>query len=849
MSRHTAGPSSIVPILTDVITIDGGGTNYGSWGDWVELIADTDFITTLLGVNFGLPDGAVIAEVQFGLGDEGSVEELGGTNQGIFTISAINGANGGPNHYDFPAPISGIPAHSHLWVRMRHDNGAGLYLSLRYAYDFDSEYCLDYNQAPIGTLPLGSQGVELTPSGDEWGYSDWVELTPGLSDPIGIASIHPTRFGFQASHYLYDVELGTGPAGFEQIIWAHPSVYRNGVAAPEPPVNPLTSLRYVAANTRIAVRLRKMGTATTTWKFKLNYYGPISLELGEDPPPSETSITVRKEVDEDSDDGRAFTFTAEGLTPSTFTLRNGEQQTFPGVSPGTYSIEEVTPDGWDVEIETSNNSAPTELTVEEGEAVLVTFRNRRVDGGGGGGDDDDLEADCIEHTLEAVNIALALIGISKPLTVAELEAGSASGPTAAIAQLHVRRAVDETLRDFPWPFATKYRTLTRLRGSTSSPANRDWTFEYARPSDCVFERRIVATRGTAVNPTPPPMQLSRNSFGDAIIWTNEPSAQLEYTSRGICPAREGDTLFLEALSWRFAYYFAPALSKIQDRAKYCEEMYRAVLAKAYEVLKPGNPGPRPEADEDAFDQTAAAIAANIAVVNRALIRINARTIVALDGTDQSREALAVRLVFEDELLTVLRAFPWAFATRYEASLTLVAGENTGDIDDQANADWMFSYRLPAHCVWARRLVTEGKGRTFNPSPAPFRLGSDDDGALLFTDEEEPILEFTKRIDEAVLKADPIFRDAFAWRLAAVLAPTLAQVNPAEVEQHGRGADATQLQHKAPASAARQQEARERVTRYAMSMYVAALPKATVADANEQEPQQPSSGDPDWITGR
>jgi hypothetical protein len=127
------------------------------------------------------------------------------------------------------------------------------------------------------------------------------------------------------------------------------------------------------------------------------------------------------------------------------------------------------------------------------------------------------------------------------------------------------------------------------------------------------------------------------------------------------------------------------------------------------------------------------------------------------------------------------------------------------------------------------------------------VGSDATGYLLFTGELIPNLEYTARIPCAVSRADDLFRDALAWRLAFTLAASLANVDPEREEARGRGPehppDPTQrISHK-PSQAAM----RERTQRWAFAMYLRALEKARVADANESEPEP--HGEAPWITGR
>ena len=281
-------------------------------------------------------------------------------------------------------------------------------------------------------------------------------------------------------------------------------------------------------------------------------------------------------------------------------------------------------------------------------------------------------------------------------------------------------------------------------------------------------------------------------------------------------------------------------------------------------------------------------------MNRALVRIGAQTIPAL--TDQSREAIAAALVFEDELEATLRDHPWGFATRYAEvhDTTIVAWVLTtgyslddevtsggftwrcilghtasalneppnatywvqiidlplvgGTVDAPVNADWTFSYRLPVDCLFARRLARPGTGRRFDASPDMFRSGTDATGGLLFCDIEEPVLEYTARLDGVVLQGDALFRDALAWRLAASLAPSLATKDPEAVEQLGRGPDATAAADRHPYVKQAGRTSRERMTQYAWAKYREVLAQAYVVDAREQQ-QSHGDDDADWILAR
>lgn len=459
-------------------------------------------------------------------------------------------------------------------------------------------------------------------------------------------------------------------------------------------------------------------------------------------------------------------------------------------------------------------------------------------GAPGGGTDDinsDLVAACLPFTHRVVNIALSRIGISQPITAL----GTDNTEPAQLCRLHLGSAIEQTLRDFPWPFATRYADLVLIAGSLSSPVNRDWTYAYQQPADCVFERRIVVTRDGAVDPTPPPFNCSfDNLLGVRRIFTNQAGARLEYTARPECSAGRGDPLFRDALSWKLASQVAGPLTRVADVMKHCVDQYDACIVKAREVHRPGNPGPKTTLDPNLLDVAAGAIAANIAVVNMALLRIGARTIANLDQ-DQSREAAAARILFEEELQQVLRRHEWAFATKYEPAPTFVAGTVAVPVTD----DWTYAYRYPSDAVKIRRIADELRRSRQDREPEMFRVGQDATGRLIYCNRENPTFEYTARIPNCVLMAEPLFRDAFAWKLAAGFAPTLSQTDPDETEQLGRGPQDRPRERK-PTEA----QMRNVMAQRALAMFERAIFDAQNSDRNEQQ-IDPNAEEADWIRGR
>jgi hypothetical protein len=92
------------------------------------------------------------------------------------------------------------------------------------------------------------------------------------------------------------------------------------------------------------------------------------------------TIVVKKVTNPSPDPtDTSFSFTAGGgLSPSSFSLKNGGQQTFSNLLPGNgYSAAETVPVGWDLTTSTCDDGSPvTAIDVAAGETVTCTFTNR-----------------------------------------------------------------------------------------------------------------------------------------------------------------------------------------------------------------------------------------------------------------------------------------------------------------------------------------------------------------------------------------------------------------------------------------------------------------------------------------
>jgi len=134
-------------------------------------------------------------------------------------------------------------------------------------------------QAPK-VVPSAAAGVSITPNATAWANSAWVQLTAGIANPtVCCAVIVNPSAGVE-----FEIEIGKGAATSEVVVG---TVHAHGEAlggGSEPcrfriPIE-------VAANTRLAVRLRKSDTTTTAWTAKLQYYEAPTAAAAMPPPSS-----------------------------------------------------------------------------------------------------------------------------------------------------------------------------------------------------------------------------------------------------------------------------------------------------------------------------------------------------------------------------------------------------------------------------------------------------------------------------------------------------------------------------------------------------------------------------------
>lgn len=189
---------------------------------------------------------------------------------------------------------------------------------------------------------------------------------------------------------------------------------------------------------------------------------------------------------------------------------------------------------------------------------------------------------CEFYTRGLVNRAMKHLGVGRRFSNLITETSEEAYQARDI----IREAINEVLRDHPWPWATEYSALVLVGGTATTPVNKDWQYSYRAPSHLMFARRIVPQddHRRTHDPNPIKFRLGVDATG-ILVFSNEPiptngTLVLEWTKRITCPAFFGDPLFREAVAWKMAGKMAMPLAKDTKKEAFCLAMYKQTLANA-----------------------------------------------------------------------------------------------------------------------------------------------------------------------------------------------------------------------------------------------------------------------------
>lgn len=179
------------------------------------------------------------------------------------------------------------------------------------------------------------------------------------------------------------------------------------------------------------------------------------------------------------------------------------------------------------------------------------------------------------------------------------------------------------------------------------------------------------------------------------------------------------------------------------------------------------------------------MASKTSICNMALSHLGIAKPIANIDSEQSQEAAACRTFYDVSRDRVSRDVAWPFLTKIEA-LALV--------EENPNEEWAYAYRYPSDCLDVRKIQSGVRNET-NSQRIPYKIASDDQGLLLFTDREDAILEYTVRLDNVNLyPAD--FMMALSYRLATYIAARLTNGDPFKLMESVMGLYRIEIQNAA-----------------------------------------------------
>ena len=162
------------------------------------------------------------------------------------------------------------------------------------------------------------------------------------------------------------------------------------------------------------------------------------------------------------------------------------------------------------------------------------------------------------------NMALAHLGHGQYVTDIDTEQSA----EAKVSRIFYDSALEAILRDYTWPFATRFMALALIEEDPTD----EWGYSYRYPNDCLFVRRIFSGQRNDNSDSRVRYIVSSDEAG-VMIYADSVEAEIEFTSKmtnpGLFPAD-----FSLALSYRLAAYIAPTLARDSNLAKECYALYQ-----------------------------------------------------------------------------------------------------------------------------------------------------------------------------------------------------------------------------------------------------------------------------------
>lgn len=139
--------------------------------------------------------------------------------------------------------------------------------------------------------------------------------------------------------------------------------------------------------------------------------------------------------------------------------------------------------------------------------------------------------------------------------------------------------------------------------------------------------------------------------------------------------------------------------------------------------------------------------------------------------EDSGAARALKRYYDLALRDTLRRYPWPFAVKF---YTL------GLISEDPTEEWEYSYRYPSDCLKILRILSGDRNDDLE-SKVVYKMVSDTEGQLIYTDEENAEIEYISIVDDTQNWPED-FIMAFTRRLAHLIGPRVGASQERVAEQ-------------------------------------------------------------------
>jgi hypothetical protein len=190
--------------------------------------------------------------------------------------------------------------------------------------------------------------------------------------------------------------------------------------------------------------------------------------------------------------------------------------------------------------------------------------------------------------VEICNMALGLVGVAQEISSIDPPDDNSTEAQQCVRFYTATR--DALLREYPWPFATKYATL----GLVASNPNSDWGFAYRYPSSCIRAHRLVI--GQRISTTRVPWELAHDDTG-RLIYTDLANAVLKFTEL-VTNTALFDPLFVEALAGKLGMRLAVPLSRSDKDYQRAAQFYKDAINTAWPTAAKEGAGDAPNDAEN-----------------------------------------------------------------------------------------------------------------------------------------------------------------------------------------------------------------------------------------------------------